>query len=222
MICEKCKKEYPSKYYFKTPTVCNYCYDPKNDEEKRYVEQKEKSELLRTRKRSLIFLFNVTILTFGLYLIYWYYQNMKEIRSYFALSSHKIFKTAKVLYFILLFYGVIIILYFTVKIETALLSENSNSSDFLIFYIPIIFLSTIFIYYFTCIISIGQEKSGIDPIDVHQLFSYYVGSSMFTFLGTFLPFASLLGLIFAIIYYYKAQQELNKIWQTVTQLEVAF
>jgi uncharacterized protein YbjQ (UPF0145 family) len=34
MQCEKCGKEYPSKYYFKTDTVCLECFNKLNDEER--------------------------------------------------------------------------------------------------------------------------------------------------------------------------------------------
>jgi uncharacterized protein YbjQ (UPF0145 family) len=39
MKCEKCGKEYPSKYYFKTETVCNQCYDASTPEEQQLAHQ---------------------------------------------------------------------------------------------------------------------------------------------------------------------------------------
>ena len=39
MKCEKCGKEYPSKYYFKTETVCNQCYDASTLEEQQLARQ---------------------------------------------------------------------------------------------------------------------------------------------------------------------------------------
>ena len=39
MKCEKCGKEYPSDYYFKTETVCSQCYDTLTPEERRKAHQ---------------------------------------------------------------------------------------------------------------------------------------------------------------------------------------
>ncbi|MCX7879690.1 MAG: RDD family protein [Ignavibacteria bacterium] len=34
MICEKCQNDYPSSYYFATPTICKVCFDSLTEEEK--------------------------------------------------------------------------------------------------------------------------------------------------------------------------------------------
>ncbi|MCX7909912.1 MAG: RDD family protein [Ignavibacteria bacterium] len=34
MICEKCNNDYPSTYFFATPTICKSCYEKLSDEEK--------------------------------------------------------------------------------------------------------------------------------------------------------------------------------------------
>jgi uncharacterized RDD family membrane protein YckC len=36
MKCEKCNNEYPSQYYFTTPTVCNDCFNKLSPEEKQF------------------------------------------------------------------------------------------------------------------------------------------------------------------------------------------
>ncbi len=36
MKCEKCGNEYPSQYYFETPTVCKECFKNMSDEEKQF------------------------------------------------------------------------------------------------------------------------------------------------------------------------------------------
>lgn len=39
MKCEKCGNDYPSKYYFKTPTICNECFDKLNPEERKIAHE---------------------------------------------------------------------------------------------------------------------------------------------------------------------------------------
>lgn len=41
MKCKKCRKEYPSKYYFKTKSVCVECYEKLNPEEKHLIEKSD-------------------------------------------------------------------------------------------------------------------------------------------------------------------------------------
>jgi len=53
MKCKKCGEEYPSKYYFKTRSVCIKCYDRMNPEEKREARQPSQWELMTSTTFSL-------------------------------------------------------------------------------------------------------------------------------------------------------------------------
>jgi DNA-directed RNA polymerase subunit M/transcription elongation factor TFIIS len=39
MKCQKCGKDYPSKHYFKTDSICEECYNKMSSEEKRSAEE---------------------------------------------------------------------------------------------------------------------------------------------------------------------------------------
>lgn len=37
MFCKSCNKDYPSKYYFATESICQKCFDKLDDQEKQHI-----------------------------------------------------------------------------------------------------------------------------------------------------------------------------------------
>lgn len=37
MVCKSCNKDYPSKYYFATESICQKCFDKLDDQEKQHI-----------------------------------------------------------------------------------------------------------------------------------------------------------------------------------------
>ena len=44
MKCEKCGKDFPSDYYFKTNTICKSCFEALNEEDKKLAYKKNQTK----------------------------------------------------------------------------------------------------------------------------------------------------------------------------------
>ena len=73
-------------------------------------------------------------------------------------------------------------------------------------------VASFFFYYYTASVALGQAKSGLTVFDFYSIYSYYVIGIIMICVGNFIPFIGLLGFLILLIYIYKIQEQINRIW----------
>jgi hypothetical protein len=83
MRCPRCGKDYPSEYYFKTPSLCLACYDTLTADEKKSADEEaarlQQQRGRRPHQRSFLALILLSVITLGIYYYYWVYINLAEL-----------------------------------------------------------------------------------------------------------------------------------------------
>ncbi len=239
MKCDKCGKSYPSSEFFKLDSICNKCYEKLNPEEKASPDTKKIST---GKERSFIGLILLSIITFGLYYLYWLYINLAEVKKALTvIKKSNVLSTAQILLIIKIVLWIAAILTSAALVATRTFDEGGRFDQPVFMYLIAYserFVSIIFYYFFTRSISVAQRSFKLDPFSTELIFAFYgfywladfitsiliIGMPVSSFLNygqmlnTLSPFLflSLLGSLSVLYYLFRMQKEINWIWRKVS------
>jgi len=163
-------------------------------------------------------LIGLSIVTLGIYLLYWLYINLKEINESFVFEEKEtVLKTAKHLF---IFYVIFSVL--STIISLALTDGPSFKLNPIVIFFSLISagIGLAFFYYFTSSVALAQTKAQIEPFDIPDIYGSYFGGivpSFFSGIVATISFAfggilGLIGIAVIIIFFYKLLEEINQIW----------
>ncbi len=187
-------------------------------EHKKGILEDSTSQYKKGKIRSLGSVVGLSIITFGIYIFYWLYINLKEIEESFTFDENETtIKTAKNLF---VFFIIFTVLNIIISFSTA----NPRSSELnpiaILFSLISVGIGLSFFYYFTASVALGQAKARLTNFDISSIYGFYVFGIILTLISGFIAggniaigaILSLIGLILIIVYYYKILKEINKIW----------
>lgn len=176
------------------------------------------NELGKGKIRSFGSVVGLSIITFGIYIFYWLYINLKEIEESFTFDENETtIKTAKNLF-------VFFIIFTVLNIIISLSTANPRSSELnpiaILFSLISVGIALTFFYYFTATVALRQAKARLINFDISSIYGFYVFGITLTLISGFIVggdiaigvILSLIGLILIIVYYYKILKQINKIW----------
>ena len=154
------------------------------------------------------------IVTLGLYLFYWPYIIKEELKPFIENSLTKqLLRKVDRLYFAYLLSSLIVIMIVAYCIRYSI---DINSSFMVIVVLIICALTKItFFFNFTKVVYFCQLNRELEPFNVHLIFIYYVIGQTIPYVHLFniLPTGiGFVGFIFILIYIYKIQQQINRVW----------
>lgn len=168
---------------------------------------------IKGKVRSFRLLLGLSILTLGIYFIYWLHINLKEITDVasFDISENTTETTKRIfVLYIISIVATVITLYYSVPKPIKIFS--------LLFIVLVIcgIVRALFFYYFTAVVRLGQEKAKLtfSSLTVSKTYYYYILGLTLAFIGGFLSLytISIVGVALIWVYVYKIQNQINRIW----------
>lgn len=152
----------------------------------------------------------LSIITLGIYILYWLYVNLKEMREAFTFGKEEttIITTQKL-------FPAYIVVSIIVAIGTfSLTLANRGRLGPAAILLSVVggVVAAVFYYHFTASVALGQKKAQVTAFEISSLYSFYIIGLVSFFIGNFVPFMSLLGIVFVFVYMYRTQQQINRIW----------
>ncbi|MCD4651758.1 MAG: hypothetical protein K8S56_08250 [Candidatus Cloacimonetes bacterium] len=154
-----------------------------------------------------------TVLTMGIYYIWWTFAVLREIETSFKIEHDHYIKSARSM-LILRLVILLVSTYFIVAspalgIET---TEAQNYDRFFWLNLLNVVVAGIFYYRFTLAIAFGQFKAGLEPFRIFDIFGFMLASLIMGFFTSFLTVFFYASIIFSLIFHFKLLKEINRIW----------
>lgn len=166
--------------------------------------------MVKGRVRSFGAFLGLSIITLGIYFLYWLYINLREIQESFTFDENETtIETTQKLFVVYIIITVIV----TIASVSLTISNRGEIHPVSIFLSLISgAFAAIYFYYFTNSVILGQTKAQLSPFELSSIYFYYIIGIIIVFIGNFIPFLGLLGVVFILIYIYSMQKQINRIW----------
>ncbi len=162
------------------------------------------------------------IITLGIYWLYWYYANLKELDRHFVCEKDekdiKLALNAFVIYIILhivaMFVAIAVVIARIETIADAPAYPTPGLESMLVSFFSLL-VESVFIFMFLNAVKLGQEKAKIEGFTLFPMFALYLGGVIcqFIYSAFMLPLISILSAVLLILFYYKLQDGINSIWK---------
>lgn len=177
-----------------------------------YMSPLKKKFYKKGNVRSFGKLLGLGIITLGLYILYWLHINLKEFKEAFPSAEQEtIIDTTQKLLVVYIVVALVISI-FTVAMVISTPDPEEIPSLAILLSLFGGSLGAIFFYNYTASVAFAQKHAQLSAFAVPIIYLYYLVGLILAFIGNFIPALSLAGPILIFVYFYKIQQEINKIW----------
>ncbi len=170
------------------------------------------------KKRNFFLVLLFIIITFGIYGLYWFFANLKEMQRGFSFQEDAKFpRFAKLFYILAIFINFAplgIIFYGLFQVFSGNQQWLAQHKMLLMLAnIAAIVVNVLAFYFFTKTVELAQEKASLEAFNFTKLFSIYVVSILLVLIASLSPYLGILGGLLALVYFFMLQKEINRLWE---------
>jgi uncharacterized membrane protein HdeD (DUF308 family) len=171
---------------------------------------KERMEMKKGKGRSFLVLVGLCIITLGIYILYWLYVNLHELREAFSFHPGETAVDAAQKWFAVYVTTTLVVIIATFSFAFS----NPEELHPIVLFFSIIggIVGGIFFYHYTAAVALAQSKAQLSAFEISKVYQYYLIGLVVMFVGNFIPVLSFIGAILMFVYFYLIQKNLNRIW----------
>jgi len=160
--------------------------------------------------RSFAALVGLCLITLGIYILYWLYINLHELREAFSFDRNETAVDTAQKWFTVYFITTLVVILATFSFAFSNPVELHPLS--LVFSTIGGIVGGIFFYHYTAAVALGQSKARLSAFEISRIYQYYLIGLVVVFVGNFIPVLSFIGAILMFVYFYLIQKQINRIW----------
>jgi hypothetical protein len=166
--------------------------------------------------RSFWSILGLTFVTIGFYLLYWTYKNIDEINKYFHFYKSKNSSSiARKLFGWYIFLSIVSLIAIFIGLIIFGKTAFIKHPFLIIMSLSMTGFNIYFHYHFVAAIILAQEKIGIQPFSIFNVFIFFIMTELTGLVSLINPVINWFGFIFYWIFIYLVQDEINKVWIAV-------